>query len=221
MVHTALGANPFSLICDGDDFVILCERANAANYAAVLQQCYTKYGHELEFDVITSVPEEIDYCQKKPVALKTGWRMVRNPKKVLCTTTHSTRNYDNPASIKTLFRSVGLGDSYCNNGVPVLQSFARMIYRIGTGSELLSYTASDISELYRTLHPSDPLFQRLATERNLAIDTEITHEARISFAIAYGILPAQQLHMESFFNSVQDYEFEHPQVSDHWIADRY
>lgn len=215
MVHIALKGRRFSLICDGDDFVVVCERSEASGFAETLVESYARWGHELEFDVKTDVLEHVDFCQKKMVKLHGGWRLVRNPLKVLSGSAHSTRNFDSPRSARVLFASVGLGDSYANAGVPVLQSFSRMIWRLATGTEISDVALEDANQLLKTLHPSDPLFQRLVNERNLPIDTIIDFEARLSFERAYGITPAEQIRLENWFQKQTQFDFSIPEPEPH------
>lgn len=217
MIHLTLASKNFELACDGDDFVVICERADSHSIQQLLLSNYKKFGHELEFDVITSVFECIDFCQKKPVELEPdNWKLVRSPLKVLSATAHSTRNFDTPQSMRGLFASIGIGDFYCSSGVPVLASYARMVYRLATGKELIAseLTPTFIAELRAKLHPSDPLFQRLVAEKHVPARSGITQTARVSFSTAYGIGPVEQLRMEAYFDSLNHYDFQQQPVHD-------
>lgn len=225
MVNLALsGQFPFELACDGDDFVVITEAEHSLAANTLLKQTYTDLGHELDFDVVTKTFEHIDFCQKKPILTGSGYKLVRNPLKVFSNTTASTRNYESPASRRKLFASIGLGDYYCSADVPVLGEYARMIYRMATGKEIVQTDLSHerIAELKSTLHPSDPLFQRLVNERHLPLLGEVTHEARFSFAQAYGMPVVEQYRWEAFFRSQSEYNFDQqPAIFDHEVTEIY
>jgi hypothetical protein len=199
----------YELICDGDDFVIICEHEVGSAVMDKLISGYKSFGHELEFDVVTSVFEKIDFCQKHPVHIdETTVKLVRNPLKVFSGSTHSTRNYDSPQSIRKLFKGVGLGDGYCNEGVPLLYSFAKMIYRVAAGNDLPFQTLDQLDALVKSLHPSDPLFQRLINEKNLPRFSIVSEMARVSFFYAYGFTPMEQILLEAQFDSISKFDFD-------------
>jgi len=207
-VHTALWKVKFELICDGDDFVVICEDSIRQQVKSKLMDFYTGLGHELGFDVITTQFEHVDFCQKKPIILSPGrCKLIRNPMKVFSTVTASTRNYESVGSRKALFRSIGIGDYYVNSNVPVFGELARMLYRVSTGGELSGVTSDAIKTLIGELQHNDPLRIRLIAEKNLPVDDYVSASARYSFEQAYNISPVQQLAMEYFFKSTKHYDF--------------
>jgi len=164
---------------NGDDGVVAISRAELAliDYAD-----FARMGFKTKMDVVYDI-NMIDFCQCKPIRVSGCWRMVRNPLRVMSRTAYTTKTLTGNGWLK-LATAIGKGEHACNTGVPVLQSFSNMIIRSGRG------------------HYSQSLFEEYMFMRSDgdSDDAVVTAEARIDFAVAFGMSPTEQISLEACFD---------------------
>jgi hypothetical protein len=172
---------PARIIVDGDDSVVMMERAAYANVDLLKLQ---SMGFSTTFNVVDEF-EHIDFCQCKPILTKSGWRMVRDPQRVIDRSTVCIdANYQDLPLFKRWLASVGTCEESLNAGVPVLQSFARFLKRFATST----ITMRDVDTRYRVLRRP--------------VESDILEHTRRSFSNAFGISPTQQCDLEQYFDSM-------------------
>jgi DNA-binding transcriptional regulator YhcF (GntR family) len=171
----------YRVLVDGDDSVIIIE-------ASDLHKVDMKRLEGMGFGTTTGLAyefEEIDFCQCKPVLCADGWRMVRNPQRVIDRSTVCIdANYTRLDLFKRWLRSVGECELSINRGVPVLQSFAKFLIRCSDRS----ITLRDVD----------------MTNRKSSRDYShvITEDARRSFAKAFHMSIGQQIDFENYFDKL-------------------
>lgn len=176
---------------NGDDCVVIMERSDLRSFTARLNEWFNRKGFELTVERPCFTFEEIEFCQTQPVWHSTGWRMVRNPATVLKKDTMCLRPMNNIKTLKKWVYAVGAGGSSLCCGTPVLNAFYGMMLRNGKKSEK---------------------FTNLISPHRFAVKSTRTasmcDEARISFYLAFGILPHDQMFIERFLQHVviDDYE---------------
>jgi len=124
-----------------------------------------------------------DFCQLSLIDTTAGPIAVRDPYRVMSRTPYTCKKYNNESGYRKYLGAVGLCEMACNVGVPVLQEYATMIYR----------SAGDISRVE---------FERLAHIRGDVRyhgPATIDGRARMSFFLAFGIPPNQQVELEELF----------------------
>lgn len=176
MLAEVLGNIPGRILVDGDDSVIITGVCHLAALQARVRTMCPLFGMETKVD-LAYVVHEVEFCQCRPVELVDGWRMVRNPERVIMRAPWTTRNYNEKGQLR-LLRTIGLCEMACNNGVPVLQAYSAMLADAGAGRVLKEHWE-----------------HRALLEKGTACKP-ITEAARWSFYQAWGITPQQQVVME-------------------------
>lgn len=168
---------------DGDDCVVIMEKADVTRFLSGLQEWFTAMGFTMKVEAPAYCFEEIEFCQCHPVLTSSGWVMVRDPRKSLAKDLHSVLPLENPRMAKGLCTSVGMGGAALCAGVPMCQPFYQALIRLGEGQIIGQ-------------HPSmETGFSRLCAGV-MKRDVNITDEARVSFWKAFGVLPSEQLLFE-------------------------
>lgn len=124
--------------------------------------------------------EHVEFCQSRPVNLGHAWRMVRNPDRVLGRTQYTIKDFPTTMAFADYLASVGRGELASNDGVPILQSFAEALCKVGQ---------------WRTTHLEE--FRHRHEIFNGV--TPVTDTARASFALAWGWSPESQSTFESHY----------------------
>jgi len=169
------------ILVDGDDCVIVVSRKSIP---LIDMDFFSKVGFKAKIEKPVYQLEEVDFCQCRPVEVSEDrWRMVRNPWRVFSRTCVSEQKLDG-ASRDDWVASVGLGELACNMGVPVMQAFALKLMKQGK---------------VRPHFVEKVLFRRPG-ETKKPVEIPITSNARVSFALAWGIWPSEQLYLEQIFS---------------------
>lgn len=162
---------------NGDDSVVMIEHDDLDE---MLSRSMERYGYGTKISYVHEF-EQIEYCQCQPVLTVNGWLMVRNPERILSRSTVCLT----PKSLEYLrawFASVGECELSCNQGVPVLQHFAKFLLKF-----------SD-----KRVDVGDIEFHRITKQ----LDCDITLTTRESFQRAFGISISEQYRLEWFFQFI-------------------
>lgn len=176
MLHAFSGRRVHPII-NGDDSIIVVDWDPSMSVPD-----FTKYGMKTESEMVMDL-ESVEFCQSRPVEIREGeWRMVRNPVRALSRGVTSVKRYHGIAWAK-LVNAIGASEMACNDGVPVMQEFARYMLRSGgkLTKAILEGEISRRARLERTLSPTPKAIQPCA---------------RLSFAKAFGIEPVVQVQLE-------------------------
>lgn len=179
---------PFSLANNGDDCVIICERADAEAIRSALPLHFKRYGFLMEVEDTVDVLEAIDFCQTHPVYDGAGWVMVRDPRVCLDKDTTSVLNISDSKAAAAWLGAVGECGLSLSGGIPMMQAFYSCLMRHGTKTNIWAHPHMDSG------------FKRLA-EGMTRKQSPITPEARASFWRAFDILPDAQMAFEDGFDS--------------------
>lgn len=171
---------------DGDDSVLIYDRSQQdAVDALPVAGWFLQWGMESKVEQ-TQQWEHCEFCQCRPVWDGLGWRMVRNPQRVMVRSEWTVMPYPD-AFIPKLIASVGRCEAACNLGIPVLQALAWKLVELGGTHHK---TWSKLDAFYKA---KDEVWTPDKVERGLR---EISMESRISFEEAWGITVSEQLDME-------------------------
>lgn len=178
---------PVKLANNGDDCDYLISSSNESKWRTGLEEYFEAKGFRMELEPTAREFEEVEFCQSKPVFTVEGYKMVRNPKTMVMKGTMCLLPVD-MKGLRKWMMAVGVAEGSLARGVPVAQAFARCMRRNGRrcSQRLLGRVIGDSQRLYHAdMHVND-----------LAITTE----ARMSFAMAWGIPPHEQAVIERYFD---------------------
>lgn len=191
LVHTLAGERGVRvrLANNGDDCVVICEQQDVSRLTNGLKEWFLDFGFDMKMEPIVRVFEQIEFCQAHPVHDGERWVMVRDPRITLSKDACCVnRDYAKGAAARQWLYAVGECGLSMTGGIPVVQDQYVAFMRSGqaglrsalvreTGMAML---ARGCTRVYR----------------------EPTVEARVSFWLAFGIAPAQQMCLERHFQGV-------------------
>lgn len=168
---------------DGDDCVVILDRADLQRFQSGVRAWFLKMGYTMKVEEPVDVFEQIEFCQSHPVLTVDGWVMVRDPARAMAKDCHSLLPLDDAKLALGLCTALGEGGSALCAGVPVCQAFYEGLVRNGRGVKIGAHPAMESG------------FQRLCAgvgQRSRVV----SDESRISFFRAFGILPSTQVMLE-------------------------
>jgi len=171
---------------NGDDCVLICDRADLPRLQEGLTQWFAEMGFTMTVEEPVYVFEHIEFCQTRPVWTPDGYLMVRTFDRAVSRDMSSL--LDLASGLGAYFHAVGAGGLAAYGGIPVYQDLYRSMLRVGKPSRLelvggMRYLARGLKRDYRVPHP----------------------KTRASFELAFGLLPDEQVCLEEFLN---DYPLE-------------
>lgn len=198
---------PYLLLVDGDDCLVFVESKYAKLIRARIQAGFDKLGMELKWECVADRVADIKWCQTRMVNTVLGWNLVRDPLKVLSTTLTGPKFRSSNRGVARLMSDVGMCLLALNQGVPVLQAYAVALMRNAarvSQRPRASLSRRQRSSRQRVLYPGssslkyqyEMLLKRTGRKPGSHRPMEITTDARVTFAEAYDISPAQQLCIE-------------------------
>lgn len=173
-----------TLVDDGDDFQIICERATAAKltgFEAFARDC----GFEVEMTKLVDELERVVFCQSQPVFDGRVWLMVRDPRKCMDKDSTCASPVNSVHHFEQWRSAVGKCGLRATGGIPVLGMFYHNMITTRCRRVPQDLLQSGFYLWSRDMHRTH---------------TEPTDEARASFHRAFGITPDQQLVMEQLIS---------------------
>jgi hypothetical protein len=178
----------FELVNNGDDCVIICEERYAAFISQRLQQWFTPLGFPVVADPIVTEFEKIQFCQMQPVL---NWRseyiMVRNFDATMEKDPMSVTNITTYGDVGAWCRAVGLAGSSFSSGIPVYQSYYAALSRAESAGRSVCTVREGLGIMSRGLSGGWHA---------------VTQESRYSFYLATGLVPAEQMELELYFDEL-------------------
>lgn len=193
MVHAfakKIGLKRWSLLDDGDDCLLFFTVEEEGKVRGALSREFLSYGQEVKLENRATTPEQVVFCQSRPLWDGERWRLVRPWRKVLAQGTSGVKHWNNPNSVRPMFTTLGWCELALSAGVPILQEYALALIRMGRGEQL------------KTLDVESGLAERVRAEVGslekafLSKARPITIEARLSFDDAWGVDMWTQLEWE-------------------------
>jgi hypothetical protein len=177
------------LINDGDDCVVFMERRDLLRWMDGLQEWFLELGFNMKVEDPVSEIEKVVFCQANPIHIGGGeYIMVRNPKMSISKDSVILKpNLTHVDGLSAWMWAVGDAMSAACGGIPVLGEFYQMYRRNGKQVAKLDF----LGEMwwYNTISKG------MAQRRGLPVKPE----TRLSFYIAFGILPDEQVVIEDHF----------------------
>jgi hypothetical protein len=179
--------NQFDLLVDGDNAVVFLDRTALCRVLSdFAHEVVRQSGHEMVLEKPTSLIEEIRFGQSAPVYLgpNLGWRMVRDPRKVMSQALSSHRWLREESFAREWIRGVAACELSLGSGVPVLQSWALKLQAQWGGPEGVR------------AHPHTDYFFLGARMVGSEAAVPIHPDARDSFERAFGLDHSTQVDLE-------------------------
>lgn len=179
------------LFNNGDDCVLIGERADIHRIGAAVVPYFHKLGFIMKVEPYVYELEKVSFCQTQPIYDGHAWRACRHPDASL--TKDATILGEAFASVQRLpsqLHAIGTCGLSLTGGLPILQDYYSACIRCGStkGTVDERFYGSGFYQLSRGMR-----------EEYRAISTE----ARISFARAFDIMPDQQIALEHHYRGVQ------------------
>lgn len=180
------------LLNNGDDCVLIAERECAAAIEAGIERHWLKFGFQCVTEPTVYKLEHIEFCQMSPVFDGSKYVMVRNPHISLAKDSFSIGPFNTIAGAQKWMDAVGKCGLSIAGGMPVLQSYYRMLARHGANSG--GKVEKDVAFASG--------FYNLARLSNRA-EGVVSEESRVSFYTAFGISPDVQTALESHYDNLE------------------
>lgn len=173
---TRSGITKFDFMLDGDDSVVIIEKEAKHRLDFTL---FGQMGFKTKMEVVDNLAD-VEFCQSKIVmALRPVF--VRKPTRAMSNITGARKRYGR-RQWSGWIAGIGMCERAMNKGVPVLSRFGDSL--ASTDTPFIDPDDYWKWQLYDPKVDDDP--------------GEITADARLTFAAAFGISPAIQLIMEAF-----------------------
>jgi len=180
-----------SLANNGDDCSYIMDAKDEQRWRTGFAEFYAEKGFRMELEPTAYELERIEFCQSHPINTVEGWKMVRNPATLVTKASMCLNPVRSMKDLRKWIMAVGVAEGSLNRGVPIIQSFARAMRRVG-----FKCSHSHIVQAYRQS-------TRVYHADLVVNDREITPEARRSFHAAWGICPEDQVHLERYYDRYQ------------------
>jgi hypothetical protein len=174
------------IINDGDDLVMFVRPEDLRKLDDVASW-YLKWGLRMKVEPPASIPEEVEFCQSRPVWTPEGYILVRNLRKCFDTDYCGSTKVAMHEKFLVHLRSVGLCGLSMAAGIPVLQSWYEMGVRTGKTGKLVE------SELGGKFYQMKLQVRAGHLPRSKPVDPLTRH----SFWLAFGVEPPVQMAVES------------------------
>lgn len=112
-----------AMYIDGDDFIIFVDKVNQS---LITPSWYEQFGMKTTLESSSSVIEQIDFCQCRPVFNGNGYTMVRNPDRMLSRVQWYVGRIDAKYKL-SLLKSVGMCEMSLGMGLPVGQYVGNLL----------------------------------------------------------------------------------------------
>lgn len=193
------------LLNNGDDCVVLMERAHYTQFISGLDEWFLEMGFRMVAEDPVYELHQIEFCQMHPIEIGEECRMVRNLPSTLRKDSLTTHPMTRPSHRAKWMTAVGVAGLWLTGGVPVLQDFYTAYQRVGC------HAASRIAD--------DPTFatgMRLMGRGMREHYREPDPWTRVQVFEAWGISPDEQEAVERYY---QEYELEPASVRDEIVND--
>lgn len=175
---------------DGDDLIMFIP-AQSLPKLVNLQTWYLNWGLRMKVEPVAHEPEQVEFCQSRPVWTPRGYVLVRNVRKAFNTDYAGNERVDKWCDYLTHLRNVGLCGMSMAAGIPLYQEFYQFGIRNGKTGKQDSTVLGGMG------------YQAKIQRRAGCLSTVVPVDpmTRDSFALAFGISAADQLSIEEWFKT--------------------
>jgi hypothetical protein len=187
-----IGLLEYDVLDDGDDLLVFLPEVHLP-LLELLPAWYLSWGFRMKVEAPARLPEQVEFCQSKPVFDGEEWVLVRNPKKAINTDYACGSKCTKWEDYLVHLRSVGVCGLSMAAGIPIFQEF--YTWGINNG---------------KTGKWDDPF--SMGIRRQATIQTRagyharakpVSSAARASFELAFGVPAHVQITVEQHISSLQ------------------
>nr|WPR18261.1 MAG: RNA-dependent RNA polymerase [Crogonang virus 138] len=179
-----------TIFCDGDDVLLFVPPSAVGDILLRLPSWYLQWGFRMKVEAPAYEPEQVEFCQARPVCVDGEWTLVRNFAKALNTDGFVYQTLTHEQRMVHL-RAVGLCGLSMAAGVPILQAFYKALVASGKTGKF------DDSVLGNRSYQ-----QRIQVAAGyLARARPVVDDTRVSFFKAFGVSPEDQIIMETVISA--------------------
>lgn len=175
------------LINNGDDCVIICERADYSKFDDIHNH-FRSAGFTLTREPVVDIFEEIEFCQTHPILTSNGYFMCRSPYSLL-TKDHVCIQYKEGEAFEQWLDAIG-SVSPVFSGVPCHRNVYLAFKRCAQPKKARKLQRDDASWSFRNLYKTGST-------------GTINDEVRYSYYLAFGITPEEQVAIEEHYNEIK------------------
>jgi len=178
-----------SLANNGDDCVIIMEDRDLHKFQNGFDRWFHDVGFEMTVEDPVRVFEQISFCQTQPIFVgpeHDDYIMCRDPFVGIAKDTVMIDRWKTPKFFRAWLNAVGQGGLALTGGIPIFQSFYEMYIRNG---EMVEFKGTQLDWMRR---------QSLKVLKRKS--QSILSDTRVSFYNAFGVLPEEQVVLESFYS---------------------
>lgn len=190
----------FELGNNGDDTFIIMESSdyNALFSSTTFTKLWRDVGFNMKLEGVAYILEQISFCQTRPVYDGLKYRMVREIEPVLTKDCISLKPLANPKMRAAYLWNISAGGLALTHGIPVMQAFYESFKR-----GALRYTSNvRMLNKYSNYFNEDRFNYNYLVADNTASVSSVDSEARVSFALAFDVSPAQQRAIENNYDQL-------------------
>jgi len=175
---------------NGDDCVVFLEQSDLAKFQSGLGDWFMQYGFKMKVEEPVGVFEQIEFCQAHPVWDGDLWVMVRNPRTTLSKDACCVvKDYGWGSAAQKWLHAVGECGTAMTGGIPVVQEQYQAYIRHGRAH-------------HRTIASVAETGMAMLSRGCARVYREPTEAARVSFYLAFGVMPSHQRDYEARLQQV-------------------
>jgi hypothetical protein len=175
------------LVNDGDDNLLIADRANYAHITRGVHEHFRKFGLYAVVEPPVDVLEEVEFCRSHPVWNGESFTMVRNFPQCMTKDTITAKPMLCPKDFDRARAAFGGCSLALHAGIPIMQSHALWLMR-GVENKAVDWRAEEAGGWH-------------SAPRGVKVARPVTEEARVSFWKAFGVAPWTQIEYERAYDS--------------------
>lgn len=164
---------------NGDDCIVICESHDLYKLDGI-DAWFREFGFKLTREPTVDVFERVEFCQTQPVFTGCGWRMVRNPFTASSKDCVSLLSWANELEFSRWRNAIATCGLSLTTGVPFWEKFYRNIW-----------SPVQSSNAVEAIYDSGMGYMARGVS-----SCQITPESRLSFYLAFGLTPDEQVALE-------------------------
>jgi hypothetical protein len=182
-----LGISKYELMNDGDDCVLIIE-SHQLHRLNQLQPWFRDFGYNMTMEPPETELEKVEFCQCRPIYDGQHWVMVRDPRVSLAKDLITFKSLTNAGDFDFLRTAIADCGISLTQGIPILEEYYSALKR---GAKVKKRRYQDYS--------TGMQFMAHGMDRK---EKTVTVEARVSFYMAFGYTPEQQVAIENHYRAM-------------------
>jgi len=178
-----------ALFNNGDDCVLMGEERDIALLTGDVKAHFQAFGLVMKVEEVVRTLEKVSFCQTQPVYDGAAWRMCRDPRCVLSKDLYVTDRVCAMQHLSTQLHAIGECGLSLTGGLPVFQEFYSALIAHGRRGKAVDHNFRE-SGFVRLAHGMHEKYRL------------VTDAARVSFYLAFGIVPDLQCEIEQLYKSL-------------------